>query len=111
MTNSTLIEDFDNAMMEIYQRALSETGYRASIFLKMLLELHGLETARRLIHSPKISAGYTALWDLDRLDLTVEALIIENTKWHELFSPEELTICRDRLMEYRYLPKEQHASE
>lgn len=105
MTSTSLIENFDTAMMGIYHKAVSETGYRASIFLNMLYEHRGLETARRLIHSPTVSDGYTALWELDRLDLTVEALIIENTSWHELFSDEELTICRNRLKEYRYVPR------
>lgn len=106
MTTTSLIENFDAAMMGIYHRALSEAGYRASIFLNMLHKLRGLETARRLIHSPAVSDGYIALWELGRLDLTVEALIIENTYWHELFSDEELAICRNRLREYRYVSQE-----
>ncbi len=93
-------------MEDIYRSALSETGYQASRFLKMLHELGGLETARRLIHSRTVSDGYTALWELGRLDLNVEALIVENIEWHELFSPEELAICRNRLKEYHYVPKE-----
>lgn len=106
MRDTSLIESFDTAMMGIYHRALSEASYRASIFLNMLHEFRGLETARRLIHSPAVSDGYTALWELGRLDLTVEALIIENPSWHELLSAEELTICQNRLREYRYEPQQ-----
>ena len=105
MANSALIENFDTAMMGIYHSALSEVGYRASIFLNMLHEFRGIETARRLIRSPTVSAGYTTLWELGRLDLTVEALIVENLEWHALFSPDEITICRNRLSEYRYVPQ------
>jgi hypothetical protein len=103
MTNTVLVEKFDNAMMGIYTRALSEVNYRASIFLNMLHQHRGLETARRLIHSPTVSDGYTALWGLGRLDLTVEALIVENPVWHGLFTNEELEICKRRLREYRYV--------
>ena len=39
-----------------------------------------------------------------RLDLTVEALIYDNTEWHPLFTEEELEIVRKRLIEYEYPP-------
>ncbi|PTU27716.1 hypothetical protein [Stenotrophobium rhamnosiphilum] len=99
---NALIEDFDDAMMSIYQRALKETGYKASAFLKMLLEHRGLETARRLINTTRVSHGYTALWELKRLDLTVEALIHDSPKWHALFTAEEIAICKKRLNDYKY---------
>ena len=102
-TNEQLLTEFDDAMHNIYHRALKEAGYKASIFLNMLFAHRGLETARRLLHSPNISDGYTALWERKRLDLTVEALIHDNKKWHPLFTPEELAICRRRLQQYEYI--------
>ena len=102
-SNEQLINEFDEAMHGIYHRALSEADYKASIFLNMLFAHRGVETARRLIHSPNISDGYTALWERKRLDLTVEALIYDNEKWHPLFTPDELAICRKRLRQYEYI--------
>lgn len=102
-SNEQLINEFDEAMHGIYHRALSEAGYKASIFMSMLFAHRGLETARRLIHSPNISDGYTALWERKRLDLTVEALIHDNEKWHPLFTFEDLAICRKRLRQYEYI--------
>jgi hypothetical protein len=96
--------EFDDAMMGIYESALAEAGYKASAFLGMLHEYRGLETARRLIHSSAVSSGYTALWERGRLDLTIEALVTEDERWHELFSEEELDRCRRRLGEYGYRP-------
>lgn len=101
--NENLINEFEQAMHNIYYRALSEAGYKASIFQNMLFAHGGLETARRLILSPKISDGYTALWERKRLDLTVEAVIHDNEKWHKLFSAEELAICTKRLSQYEYI--------
>jgi hypothetical protein len=69
----------------------------------MLDEYRGLETARILLHSAGVSEGYTALWERGRLDLTVEAVIHDNPKWHPLFTPEELAICTKRLADYHYL--------
>jgi hypothetical protein len=98
-----LAKEFDEAMHSIYRRALAEAGYKASIFLNMLFEHDGVETARRLIHSSKVSDGYTALWERGRLDLTVEALIADNGKWQPLFSAEEIAICRKRLKQFEYV--------
>jgi hypothetical protein len=61
----------------------------ATIFLQMLNERGGLDTAKYLINSPKVSDGYTALYLRSRLDLTVEAMVVENPKWQELFTSEE----------------------
>jgi hypothetical protein len=97
-----LIEEFDQAMLNIYQRALSEANYKATRFLSMLHEHRGLRTAQLLIHSSAVSEGYAALWQRKRLDLTVEAVIHDNPKWHRLFTDSELNICKNRLAEYQY---------
>jgi hypothetical protein len=101
MTMNELEREFNMAMLNIYKRAYDEAGYNATRFLQMLRENQGVETARILIHASNVSDGYTALWERGRLDLTVEALIIDK-KWHPLFSEQELEIARRRLREYRY---------
>ena len=102
MPDRKLAEEFDEAMHIVYQRALSEANYKATLFLGMLYAHRGLETALLLLHAPKVTDGYTALWERGRLDLTVEAVIHDNAKWHALFTEEELGICHNRLKEYRY---------
>ncbi len=103
MNQEALTAEFDKAMYHIYQRALSETNYNAKRFLQMLHEHRGLETARILLHSASVSEGYEALWERQRLDLTVEAVIHDNPKWHPLFTQDELAICTKRLRDYEYL--------
>lgn len=105
MNQIELAQKFDQAMMGIYNRAWSEAKYKATLFLSMLHQHGGLETARRLIHSKTVSDGYTALWERKRLDLTLEALIVENDIWHPLFTEDELNICKQRLQQYKYTPK------
>jgi hypothetical protein len=102
MSRESLIAQFDEEMLNIYRRAKLEVGYNASLFLQMLTEHGGLETARILIHKDKISDGYTALYLRGRLDITVEAIIHDNPKWHTLFTSEELEICNHRLKSYGY---------
>src|SRR5258708_968875 len=100
MSQEALISEFDEEMLRIYQRALSEAHYKATRFLAMLHEHRGLQRAQLLIHSPTVSEGYTSLWERKHLDLTVEAVIHDNPKWHPLFTQEELSICVKRLADY-----------
>jgi hypothetical protein len=102
-TSQAIEPAFAQEMHRIYQRALSEAGYKATRFLHMLHEHGGLQTARMLIHAATVSEGYTALWERGRLDLTVEAMILDNTRWHSLFSAHELAICERRLSDYGYV--------
>ncbi len=50
--SSELEERFDDAMMEIYQRAKSEANYNAARFLQMLLEHRGFSPRSRSDISP-----------------------------------------------------------
>ena len=100
-----LSKQFDAAMFEIYRRAKLEAGYNATIFLRMLSDRGGLATAKYLINSPIPSDGYTHLYERARLDLTVEAMVVENTRWHELFTREELATANSQLKQYGYGPK------
>ena len=100
-----LSKGFDEAMFDIYRRAKSEAKYNANVFLQMVSDRGGLDTAKYLINSSKVSDGYTALYERGRLDLTVEAMVIENPKWHDLFTSEELAKARLRLRDYQYTLK------
>lgn len=89
-------------MFDVYRRAKSEARYNATVFLQMLSDSGGLRTAKTLINAAKPSDGYTALYMKGRLDLTVEALVVEDQRWHALFTEEELRRAEARLREYRY---------
>ena len=102
MSVQALTKDFDKEMLGIYIRAKEEVNYTASRFHKMLREYGGVETAKILIHASNISEGYTILYTRKRLDLTVEAVIFDNPKWHDLFSESEHKIIKKRLRDYEY---------
>src|SRR5712691_3208474 len=93
---------FDEAMFNIYRSAKSEANYNATIFLNMLHERGGLATAKYLINATKPSDGYTELYQRGRLDLTVEAMVVENKRWHSLFTADELEKAKNRLHAYGY---------
>ena len=98
-------ETFDGAMFDIYRRAKAEAGYNATIFFQMISEHGGLYTAKYLINAPKVSDGYTQLYLRERLDLTVEAMVVEDARWHDLFEPSEIADAKRRLAQYGYQPK------
>jgi hypothetical protein len=99
-----LEEEFEARMQQVYRDGKSEARFSAPLFGEMLKQHGGLETARRFLHSPDYAPGFTKLWERKRLDLTVEAVILQEAKWHPLFTPEEIEICRKRLKEYGYSP-------
>jgi hypothetical protein len=98
---SNLEIEFHQAMLTIYTCAKNEADYTPARFLGMVAERGGLETARYLLHASTVSEGYTALWQRGRLDLTVEAVILD-PKWESLFSDDERRIAISRLREYKY---------
>lgn len=92
---------FDDAMRDIYTRAVREANYNPTLYLRMLTEHGPLETARRLLAAPNPSSGFTTLWEKGRLDLTVEALVLK-PEFQERFTYEELAVARDRLERLGY---------
>ena len=60
-------------MLNLYYDAV-ELGYRPTYFLRMVNELGGVGAAKRLLGTDDLQAGLTRLWELGRLDLSVEAL-------------------------------------
>jgi hypothetical protein len=105
---------FTEAMFTIYRRAKTEAKYNATVFYQMLASRKGpsagCDVAKFLINASTPSSGYTELHLRGRLDLTVEAMVVETTKWHQLFEPEELERARKRLRDYHYKPKDADSS-
>lgn len=91
---------FRAAMWQIYEES-KRLGYVAAYFARMLDEHGALLTAKKLINEPQISDGFTRLWELQRLDLTVEAVALRG-EFQSLFTRVELKRCRDRLREFGY---------
>lgn len=92
---------FDRAMFAIYDQA-ARLGYRPTDFKSMVERAGGISAARQLLAKPSISKGFTRLWELERLDLTVEALVLD-PKWRSLFTYDELERARKRLKDVGYI--------
>ena len=96
-----LEKQFNKAMVSIYNRTKAECKYNATYLLKMISEEGGLKTAKHLINAKYVSEGFEKLFTLNRLDLTVEALVLTKP-WHELFNSKELEIAIKRLNSLGY---------
>lgn len=94
-------QQFHQAMLDIYRRAMTETSYKPTYFLQMVSELGGLQAARALLQKTGMSDGFAELWERDRLDLTVEAHVIK-PEFRSLFSDEEVATAKMRLYEVGY---------
>lgn len=90
------IQEFNSAMIDIYRLALSECNYRPQAFLKMVVEIGGLPTAKRLLRTPNIQSGLFELHKCGRIDLSMEYLVTRD-KYHDLFEPEEIFEAERRL--------------
>ena len=91
---------FHNEMVGIYHAA-NEIGYRPAYFIRMVSDLGGLEAAKRLLRSSVPSEGFFRLVEEERLDLTVEALVLKEP-WASLFTEDELMIAKTRLEDLGY---------
>jgi len=76
-------------------------GYNPSYFLRMVSDIGIIQTAKQLMSTDKPSDGFTTLWELGRLDLSLEAQVL-NPKYNPLFSDDERKICANRLKTYGY---------
>jgi len=96
-----LERDFDRAMLDIYLRAKLECRYTASRFLQMLSAQGGLRTAQTLLARTETSSGFTELYELGRLELTVEAHVLDS-KFRNLFTTAERRTAWERLRALHY---------
>lgn len=100
---SKLTAAFHDKLLEAVQICKTKLNYNPSYFLRMLGEHGPTETARQLIMSRSYSEGFTKLWELGRLDLSVEAVTIR-CEFRPLFSPEVVSRAEKRLRECGFNP-------
>ena len=80
-----LEKQFHRDMVGIYERAKNECGYVATRFIQMVADKGGLATAKELIIKDEDTYGFERLYELKRLDLSVEALVLKD-KYMDLFT-------------------------
>jgi len=92
---------FHERMIQIYEQAKTECNYPATRFLNMVNSEGGFQAAKKLLSSGGYSEGLTRLWEEKRLDISLEATILQKP-WCDLFTDDELSIARKKLEELGY---------
>jgi hypothetical protein len=99
------VVDEDAARRTVFDATLLEAcegwksiGYHATRFRQMLARHGGVETARRLLRLRGISPGFERLRDANRLEETVEFIVLR-PEFASLFTADELGVARQRLVD------------
>ena len=102
-------QDYEDRCLVLARDGEKALGRRVSRFRRMLSEHGAVEATRRLVNAQDPSDTFRDLWWLDRvgkwnraLDLTVEAVIVTETKWRELFEPKVIEAARQRLLDHEW---------
>lgn len=96
--NNQLQNELHKELLEAAKSAKS-IGYNPTKFNQMIATEGGYTVAKKLIH--RTSTGFEKLWELNRLDLSTEAVILQK-KYRTLFTKEELETAKTRLNEFGY---------
>jgi hypothetical protein len=94
----------DRALLDITERCRTELDYNPRYFVSMLAQHGSLGAVRRLLAAPAVSDGFVLLWERQRLDLSVEA-IVTDSRFAHLFTEQEQEIARRRLEDFGYDPQ------
>jgi hypothetical protein len=112
---SPLEQRFHEAMLDVFRLAGEATrkersdgtvirGYWASYFLRGVRNHGGVAYAHQLLRADGTTDGFRRLTEEDRLDLTMEALVLR-PEYESLFTPSERAVAASRLAAAGYQPK------
>ena len=89
-------------LINLCKQAKDECDYPARRFIQLVNEHRGCQAAKLLLRKKGYSEGLTRLWELGRLDISMEATVIQEP-WLKLFDEDELATARRRLQELEYI--------
>lgn len=100
----SLSRKYTEFLLELCDRIVEETNgkYDPWRFRQMVAGYGGAWTTFRLLTKKESNLGFTKLWALDRLDLTMEAQLVEHEEFHPLFTPGMIEACRRILEDHDY---------
>ena len=94
---TVLEKALDDALRDA-TRQCQRLGYNPTLMIQMIAESAPSTLAGVCSTRARFSEGFTRLWELKRLDLTVEAIALR-PEFAPLFTAEQLAMARERLAE------------
>ena len=98
----TIEAEFEEAMRASCHESRT-LGYKPIAFEVMLGDVGAVATPHELLATFKYQDGFRRLWELGRLDLSLECHVLK-PRFRGLFAPEELDEARKRLRQLNYDP-------
>lgn len=97
-------QTFHEEMLKLFKRTAKEVKYKPTRRLDMINKYGGYEAAIKILPTDSNTFDFTLLWEQERLDLSIEALVTKD-RYKDLFPREVVDFCQKRLDEYNYAPK------
>lgn len=92
---------FEKELIKKCEIAEKECGCTQKRLLLTIKKFGGVRTVQEILRKGRVSEGFDKLQKANRLDLTMEATIVES-KYSELFTDDEVNSCHELLCEYGY---------
>lgn len=103
LDSEQLKKAFHQEMIALYKRMTKELKYKSPRLMDLINKYGGYEAAVKYITTENNVQDFAVLWENERLDLSVEALITNN-RYRDLFMEDIVKYCDRKLQEYSYAP-------
>ena len=98
------MEKFEKKVQASIKEMIS-LGYKPKILMSMIFETDTITAVKKLLSNTKPAEGFLKLWEMGRLDLSMEN-IVYSEDWGELFTKKEKKMAKEKLEEYNFIKKE-----
>ena len=97
---------FYSRCVQLAARVEEVLGWPRMRFLQAIDRDGPVEAVRDIIHSDTPSSTFTDLWEKGPtyLSLTLEALVVTERQWDDLFSDEDRAVASKRLRQHHWKP-------
>ena len=103
LNNEQIKQSFHNEMILIYKRITKELKYKSPRLIDLINKHGGYEAAIKYLATESSVQDFAVLWENERLDLSIEALIVSE-KYRGIFDESIVKMCDKKLSEYSYAP-------
>lgn len=103
LSTDQLKKSFHQEMINLYKQVIKSIKYKPTRLMDYINKYGGYEAAVKYISTESNVQDFAVLWEKERLDLSVEALIASEN-YRSLFQEEIVAFCDRKLKEYSYAP-------
>ncbi|MBP3887988.1 MAG: hypothetical protein J6F30_10160 [Cellulosilyticum sp.] len=94
---------FHQDMISLYKQIIKSVKYKPTRLMDYINKYGGYEAAVKYISTESNVQDFAILWEKERLDLSVEALMTKE-QYRGLFNEDIVNFCDRKLKEYSYAP-------